>query len=62
KGKQKHHDTKADPNKKPKVTCWKYGKSGLLKRDCKGGNIGNKANGSCTKGSGDGSSNPLKGS
>nr|GEV69108.1 zinc finger, CCHC-type [Tanacetum cinerariifolium] len=26
-----------------------------------GGNVGNKANGSCTKGSGDGSSNPLKG-
>nr|GEY79129.1 zinc finger, CCHC-type [Tanacetum cinerariifolium] len=22
-GKRKHHDTKADPNKKPKVTCWK---------------------------------------
>nr|GFB21865.1 zinc finger, CCHC-type [Tanacetum cinerariifolium] len=21
KGKRKHHDTKADPNKKPKVTC-----------------------------------------
>ncbi|GJT20813.1 retrovirus-related pol polyprotein from transposon TNT 1-94 [Tanacetum coccineum] len=23
KGKYKHHDTKADPKKKPKVTCWK---------------------------------------
>ncbi|GJR69566.1 zinc finger, CCHC-type containing protein [Tanacetum coccineum] len=23
KGKRKHHDTKADPNKKSKVTCWK---------------------------------------
>ncbi|GKE37970.1 hypothetical protein Tco_1461375, partial [Tanacetum coccineum] len=22
-GKRKHHDTKVDPNKKPKVTCWK---------------------------------------
>nr|GEX13514.1 zinc finger, CCHC-type [Tanacetum cinerariifolium] len=49
KGKQKHHDTKANPNKKPKVTCWKCGKPGHLKRDCKGGNIGNKANGSGTK-------------
>nr|GEV45398.1 zinc finger, CCHC-type [Tanacetum cinerariifolium] len=32
-----------------------------LKRDCKGGNVGNKANGSSTKGSGDGSFKPLKG-
>nr|GEY43915.1 zinc finger, CCHC-type [Tanacetum cinerariifolium] len=23
KGKRKHHDTRANPNKKPKVTCWK---------------------------------------
>nr|GEZ45525.1 zinc finger, CCHC-type [Tanacetum cinerariifolium] len=61
KGKRKHHDTKADPDKKPKVTCWKCKKPGHLKRDCKGGNVGNKANGSGTKGSEDGSSNPLKG-
>ncbi|GJU07735.1 zinc finger, CCHC-type containing protein [Tanacetum coccineum] len=60
-GKSKHHDTKADPNKKPKVTCWKCGKPGHLKKDCKTGNIGNKANGSGTKGSIDGSSNSLKG-
>ncbi|GJR18608.1 zinc finger, CCHC-type containing protein [Tanacetum coccineum] len=60
-GKRKHHDTKADPNKKPKVTCWKCGKPGHLKRDCKPSNVGNKANGSGTKGSVDGSSNPLKG-
>nr|GEV01676.1 zinc finger, CCHC-type [Tanacetum cinerariifolium] len=60
KGKQKHHDTKADPNKKPKVTCWKCEKPGHLKRDCKGGNVGKKANGSGTKGSGDSSFNPLK--
>ncbi|GJV74898.1 zinc finger, CCHC-type containing protein [Tanacetum coccineum] len=34
----KHHDnTKADLNKKSKVTCWKYGKPGHLKKDCKGG-------------------------
>ncbi|GJU02905.1 zinc finger, CCHC-type containing protein [Tanacetum coccineum] len=60
KGKRKHHDTKADPNKKPKVTCWKCGKHGHLKRDCKASNVGNKANGSGTKGSGNASSNPLK--
>ncbi|GJZ69032.1 zinc finger, CCHC-type containing protein [Tanacetum coccineum] len=60
KGKRKHHDTTADPNKKPKVTCWKCGKPGHLKRDCKPSNVGNKANGSGTKGSVDGSSNPLK--
>ncbi|GKE52279.1 zinc finger, CCHC-type containing protein, partial [Tanacetum coccineum] len=61
KGKRKHHDTKADPNKKPKVTCWKCGKPGHLKKDCKAGNVGNKANGSGTKCSVDGSSNSLKG-
>nr|GEY42111.1 zinc finger, CCHC-type [Tanacetum cinerariifolium] len=38
KGKREHHDNKADPNKKPKVTCWKYGKHGHLKKDCKAGN------------------------
>ncbi|GKC51709.1 zinc finger, CCHC-type containing protein, partial [Tanacetum coccineum] len=60
-GKHKYHDTKADPNKKPKVTCWKCGKPGHLKKDCKAGNAGKKANGSGTKGSVDGSSNSLKG-
>ncbi|GKB11920.1 zinc finger, CCHC-type containing protein [Tanacetum coccineum] len=60
-GKRKHHDTKPDPNKKPKVTCWKYGKPGHLEKDCKAGNVGNKANGSGTKGSVDGSSNSPKG-
>ncbi|GKF56183.1 zinc finger, CCHC-type containing protein [Tanacetum coccineum] len=60
KGKRKHHDTKVDPNKKPKVTCWKCGKPGHLKKDCKAGNIGNKANGLGKKGSVDGSSNSLK--
>nr|GEV36325.1 zinc finger, CCHC-type [Tanacetum cinerariifolium] len=61
KGKRKHHDTRANPNKKPKVTCWKCGKPEHLKKDCKVGNVGNKANGSSTKGSKDGSSNSLKG-
>nr|GFB50191.1 zinc finger, CCHC-type [Tanacetum cinerariifolium] len=37
KGKRKHHDTKADPNKKPKMTCWKCGKPRHLKKDCKAG-------------------------
>ncbi|GJQ90820.1 zinc finger, CCHC-type containing protein [Tanacetum coccineum] len=60
-GKRKHHGTKADPNKKPKVTCWKCGKPGHLKKDYKAGNVGNKANGSDTKGSVDGSFNSLKG-
>ncbi|GJW37639.1 zinc finger, CCHC-type containing protein [Tanacetum coccineum] len=61
KGKRKHHDnTRAGPNKKAKPTCWKCGKIGPIKRDCKGVNIDNKANGSGTKGSVDGSSNSLK--
>ncbi|GKD12209.1 zinc finger, CCHC-type containing protein [Tanacetum coccineum] len=62
KGKHKNHDsTRADPNKKAKPTCWKCGKIGHIKRDCKGVNVGNKANGSGIKGSVDGSSNLLKG-
>nr|GEY50533.1 zinc finger, CCHC-type [Tanacetum cinerariifolium] len=62
KGKRKHHDnTRADPNKKSKVTCWKCGKLGHLKKDCKGGKVGNKANGSGINGLVDGSNNSLKG-
>ncbi|GJT12276.1 zinc finger, CCHC-type containing protein [Tanacetum coccineum] len=60
KGKCKHHDTKADPNKKSKMTCWKYGKPRHLKKDYKGGKVGNKANGSSTNASVNGSSNSLK--
>nr|GEU30028.1 zinc finger, CCHC-type [Tanacetum cinerariifolium] len=62
KGKRKHHDnTKADPNKKYKVTCWKCRKLRHLKKDCKSGKAGNKANGSGTNGSVDGFTNSLKG-
>nr|GEU81510.1 zinc finger, CCHC-type [Tanacetum cinerariifolium] len=51
KGKHKHHDnTRTDPNKKSKVTCWKCRKPGHLKKDSKGVNVDNKANGSGTKG------------
>nr|GEW82549.1 zinc finger, CCHC-type [Tanacetum cinerariifolium] len=45
KDKRKHQDTKADPKKKSKVTCWKCGKTRHLKKDCKGGKVCNKANG-----------------
>ncbi|GJW44171.1 zinc finger, CCHC-type containing protein [Tanacetum coccineum] len=62
KDKRKHHDnTKADPNKKSKVACWKCGKPRHLKKDCKSGKVGNKANDSGTNGSVDGSTNSLKG-
>ncbi|GJU14629.1 zinc finger, CCHC-type containing protein [Tanacetum coccineum] len=39
KGKRKHQDTKADPRKKSKLTCWKCRIRVHLKRDCKGGKI-----------------------
>ncbi|GJU07521.1 zinc finger, CCHC-type containing protein [Tanacetum coccineum] len=47
-GKYKHQNTKSNPNKKSKVTCWKCEKPGHLKRDCKGGKVGYKSNGSGT--------------
>nr|GEX29346.1 zinc finger, CCHC-type [Tanacetum cinerariifolium] len=56
-----NNSSRANPNKKPKVTCWECGKPGHLKKDRKAGNVGNKANRSSIKGSKDGSSNPLKG-
>ncbi|GJZ13448.1 zinc finger, CCHC-type containing protein [Tanacetum coccineum] len=60
--KRKYHDnTRADPNKKAKPACWKCGKIGHIKRDCKGVNVGNKANRSGIMGLVDGSSNSLKG-
>nr|GEU59385.1 zinc finger, CCHC-type [Tanacetum cinerariifolium] len=62
KRKLKHHDnTRPTPNKKEKPSCWKYGKTGHIKRDCKSVNVGNKGNGSGIKGLMDGSSNSLKG-
>nr|GEX27265.1 hypothetical protein [Tanacetum cinerariifolium] len=62
KGKRKHHDnTRVDPNKKAKPTCWKCIKIGHIKMDCKCVNVGNKANRSGTKDLVDGSSNSLKG-
>nr|GEX59727.1 zinc finger, CCHC-type [Tanacetum cinerariifolium] len=59
--KRKHHDTRDNPSKKRKVTCWKCRKPGHLKKDCKAGNVGNKSSISSIKGSEDGSFNPLKG-
>ncbi|GJX07299.1 zinc finger, CCHC-type containing protein [Tanacetum coccineum] len=41
--KRKHHNnTKIHPNKKSKVTCWKCGKPGHLKKDYKGGKLATK--------------------
>ncbi|GKA04242.1 zinc finger, CCHC-type containing protein [Tanacetum coccineum] len=61
KGKRKHQGTKANPNKKSKVNCWKCGKPRHLKKDCKGGKVGNKANGSSTNGLVNDTSDSLKG-
>nr|GEV42632.1 zinc finger, CCHC-type [Tanacetum cinerariifolium] len=59
-GKRKHHDTKADPNKKLKVACWNNEKPRHLKKDYKDGNVGKKPMVQAQKGSGDGSFNSLK--
>ena len=53
--KRKNHGSKgkgSDSNKKPKGACWKCGKSGHFKKDCRSGN---KKNGASTSGSGKGS-------
>nr|GEV12522.1 zinc finger, CCHC-type [Tanacetum cinerariifolium] len=60
KGQRKHQDTKANPKKKSKLTCWKCRKPERLKKDCRGGKAANKANGSGTNGSVDGFTNSLK--
>ncbi|GKG50328.1 hypothetical protein Tco_0521428, partial [Tanacetum coccineum] len=44
----------------PELILTRSEKPGHLKKNCKAGNVGNIANGSGTKGSKDGSSNPLK--
>ncbi|GJX41952.1 zinc finger, CCHC-type containing protein [Tanacetum coccineum] len=43
KGKRKHHDTKADPNKKPKVTCCTKGLVDGSSNSLKGQNMFNKS-------------------
>ncbi|GJV06462.1 zinc finger, CCHC-type containing protein [Tanacetum coccineum] len=60
-GKRKHQDAKVDHNKKSKVTFWKCRKPRHLKKDCKCGKVGNKANGSGTNDLVNGSFNSLKG-
>ncbi|GJR56231.1 MDIS1-interacting receptor like kinase 2-like protein [Tanacetum coccineum] len=60
KSKCKHQDTNIDPNKKSKLTFWKCGKPGHLKKDCKGGKVGNKANDLSTNRLVNGSSNSRK--
>ncbi|GJX27995.1 zinc finger, CCHC-type containing protein [Tanacetum coccineum] len=50
----KEHDRGSGSNKKPKLECWKYGKTGHFKRDCRSGNKNNNANaGGSGKGSKD---------
>ncbi|GJS03719.1 zinc finger, CCHC-type containing protein [Tanacetum coccineum] len=52
KGNCKYQDnTKVDPNKKSKLTCWKCGKIGHLKKDRNGVRIRNKTNESRQSGS-----------
>ncbi|KAL0301466.1 UNVERIFIED_CONTAM: Retrovirus-related Pol polyprotein from transposon TNT 1-94 [Sesamum radiatum] len=64
KGKKKVHDNKHDgSNKKTKLTCWKCGKSGHFKRDCrvgKGGHHFKNTNGASGSGEGSKDHNPNK--
>nr|GEZ12836.1 zinc finger, CCHC-type [Tanacetum cinerariifolium] len=52
--KRKFHDKKNDSNKKSKMSCWKCGKPGHFKKDCRV----KKNNGVSTSGSGQGSKDP----
>nr|GEX28046.1 hypothetical protein [Tanacetum cinerariifolium] len=61
-GKNKHNKGKkrsnenncvSSSNKKPKLECWKYGKTGHFKRDCRSGKKNNANSGGSRKGSKD---------
>ncbi|GJZ09627.1 zinc finger, CCHC-type containing protein [Tanacetum coccineum] len=52
--KRKFHDKKDDSNKRSKMTCWKCGKPGHFKKDCRV----KKNNGVSSSGSGQGSKDP----
>ncbi|GJZ30148.1 zinc finger, CCHC-type containing protein [Tanacetum coccineum] len=49
----KEHDSGSDSNKKPKLECWKCGKTGNFKSDCRSGNKKNVNVGGSGKGSKD---------
>ncbi|GKB32660.1 zinc finger, CCHC-type containing protein [Tanacetum coccineum] len=49
----KEHDSGSGSNKKPKLECWKCGKTGHFKRDCCSGNKKNVNAGGSGKGSKD---------
>ncbi|GJX42308.1 zinc finger, CCHC-type containing protein [Tanacetum coccineum] len=53
KGKKREHGSGSGSNKKPKLECWKYGKTGHFKRDCRSGNKKNANAGGSGKGSKD---------
>nr|GFA00612.1 zinc finger, CCHC-type [Tanacetum cinerariifolium] len=46
----KEHSSGSCSNKKPKLECWKYGKAGRFKRDCRSGNKKNANAGGSGKG------------
>ncbi|GKD96345.1 zinc finger, CCHC-type containing protein, partial [Tanacetum coccineum] len=49
----KENNSGSSSNKKPKLECWKYGKTGHFKRDCHSGNKNNANPGGLEKGSKD---------
>ncbi|GJV58944.1 zinc finger, CCHC-type containing protein [Tanacetum coccineum] len=53
KGKKREHGSGSGSNKKPKLECWKCGKTGHFKRDCRSGNKKNANAGGSGKGSKD---------
>ncbi|GKD47582.1 zinc finger, CCHC-type containing protein [Tanacetum coccineum] len=50
KGKKREHGSGSGSNKKPKLECWKCGKTGHFKRDCRSGNKKNANVGGSGKG------------